>query len=575
MNKTEIRAANRARNTAIHDAAAGTPELLQADNIGLVINVLPAVIANALTVIADGFRARAEAYAGKPRGKSTSDKLKYAETELRGIVVSLLADGIDEEADAGTPIAVMSPPPGPTMSAAVTVTTTVCGLTDGFTTPAAGREPDTCLLNASHLDDGSNHQGKYSRWPARDDDKARWAEANAVHLDAAQAFATDVELTPETVERIAALPEGSMVVEISSSLSPTDLAAAQRTARAESPTYGTVPEIFGPDSYAEAMIDLPEIFGPDHAGFDDSVMRPFVLDETTALPRRGHRSVSQIETYNACGMKYRLRYRDGVSGPPAWFLVGGTIFHRAVERICWKLPDLATYEAAVAGGWAPDLEGLWKYFYDDEVSRVETSSGVKHENWRHSTQRNGTREDCDWWEANGLEMLKTYFAWHCARLRDDWEILRIDAEHLAVELEFVLDVGGVPVKGYIDTAWFSRKRGVVEIIDEKTGASTPGDSFQLGMYGHAIVDFLTRYWDDHASQLGFTAGFYNARKGELKLTKAPVLEQHPWEEIVYQTTTMDRAEREGVYLANTNTNYGGCGSCELRKACPIGARRGG
>jgi hypothetical protein len=580
MNKDQIREANRKRNTAIHDAAAATPEFLTADNIGDAIYALVPVVANALSTVADQFRARAEEYAAKPRGASTAGKLKYAETELRGIVVSLLADGIDEQRSApkasvaGTAMTVPSSMGAHGDRAPEAV---LCGLTDKL--DEAGTSP--CLLSSEHLREGSSHQGRTRRWPFMLGDLERWEllQMGSVDLRPAQ-LAADSGYVDDG--RIAALPDASMGV--------TDACVCPRDQRVychHDPCFGgadiegfhprdvfapaniEIPAIWGPDSFAEALIDIPEIFPPEHVGPDLSEMRPFVLDPTTALPSPKHRSVSQIETYNACGMKYRLRYRDGLRGKPAWFLVGGTMFHRAVEEICKRLPTLSAFGALTEQGWNPDLDKLWTFFYEDEINAVQVSSGVKAEDWRVSKG-----EDAAWWRVNGAEMLRTYYAWHCGRLRDGWEIAKDPYGGLIVEYEFTLNVDGVPVKGYIDQAWWSVRRGVVEVGDLKAGASTPGDSFQLGMYGNALVDLFARAQDAMTLDASnVTAGFYNARKGELKLTERPVLEMHPRAEIAYQVGTMDAAERAGVYIANTQTNYGGCKSCEFKRACPIGVRR--
>lgn len=45
----------------------------------------------------------------------------------------------------------------------------------------------------------------------------------------------------------------------------------------------------------------------------------------------GHRSFSSFTSWLRCGKAWELEREIGIQGEPAWWFVGGTAFHNAVE----------------------------------------------------------------------------------------------------------------------------------------------------------------------------------------------------------------------------------------------------
>lgn len=612
----------RERNTALVSAALGEQRFRDVAGEREAATLMPAALAAALDTLWRLWDAHADeiAKAGKRGAKGQSEQWHWAAGQLATVARSLEVDGVmssepivcdavnnlggrcvrTDDGHTSHTYASVDPQarvPAPTTSEAEPL---ICDTPDFV--EGADHKPDRCLLSQAHLGDGSHHQGRYSRWPQRDDDGERRrrnptpAEIAAYLngetddlpvsappvLEGVAGLFDDITMTPDQAAKLAALPDATMVID-GVFQSSEEFVNGPRPDDALDPGGAWAWDEMRkpPEERADVNPDIPTILAPDNDAPpvapqpDLTQVRPFIPIESELQSHKPHRSVSQIELYNECGMKYRLRYRDGVASAPAWYLVGGTAFHAAAKIIADRLPTLAHYEAETAAGWTPSLQALWVSCLAAEIATAEQETGIARSGWRSSKNEDGA-----WWLTNGENMVRNYFAWHCARLRDGWSILRTRAGATVAELEFNIFVGnqGVAVKGFIDQAWWSTKRGVVEVIDFKTGNSSPGDSFQLGVYAHALrlIEESGEGLDPGTPVLDaehVTAGYYNPRKDVLTLTATPVLERHPWAEIVYQVTTMDAAERANVYLANTNTNYGGCGSCELRKACPVGARR--
>lgn len=263
-----------------------------------------------------------------------------------------------------------------------------------------------------------------------------------------------------------------------------------------------------------------------------------------------HLSVSQVETLSDCGMKYKLQRLDGIREVPAWWNIGGTAFHATIEW--WERQYFAT-------GTRPGTGQSLARFEDElyaEILNAEGSIGaeIRSAQWRAG---GSGKENGAWWRENGALMVTKYVAAH------QGDGPEISSSHgPAIELEFELDVDGIPVKGFIDQVRHSADPAsssgtAFHVVDLKAGRSAPGGTFQLGVYAHAF----RRAIDTSAPILG---RYWLARKGEY--TQPVDLDRAwPWEAIAYRVHMAERIRRAGLYQPRESSF---CGSCGVNDACP-------
>lgn len=275
------------------------------------------------------------------------------------------------------------------------------------------------------------------------------------------------------------------------------------------------------------------------------------------LPVPEHASVSQVQLMGECGLKYWLRYRRGAPERPSWAMVGGSALHGCIEEI-ENQPQ--TWQAAIAHHEVPDL---WRQHFEAHIIQTKVKNPLfPIETWHAS--KSG-KEDRAWWDSDGPEMVHRYLEWRRAWVATGWEIVHDDKGPM-VEHEFLLFTGGKPVKGFIDSVWYHRERNLLAIIDAKSGASAPPDYFQPAVYARA----LRQMRDVSATILG---GYWDARKGELTAPGLVELEvRHPATEVSFRLGMLEAMNNAGIYMPNTNSAYGGCNSCSLKRSCPIGSR---
>lgn len=281
-----------------------------------------------------------------------------------------------------------------------------------------------------------------------------------------------------------------------------------------------------------------------------------------------HRSVSQVQGYADCGTRYALSDLER----PAWWNVGGKAFHACAEEI---------NHSAHAEGFGPlalDTDGarsahesFWLYHFDAAIAE-QTLAAPDHppSTWRAA---NRGSEHYDWWRVEGPAMVTKYVQWLSGMHTDGWRIATVPAGPV-IEYEVTMDVGAsVPNLSIIDLALTrahqkeTHAHGGAEllIVDLKAGGSPPKDTFQLGVYGWALVAAgVTR---DPSSVRG---AYYRARKGTIVPDVAsrvgwPVLDLHPWPDVVQRYRDQDAMERQGIYMPNV-TNF--CGGCGVRDLCP-------
>jgi DNA adenine methylase len=277
-----------------------------------------------------------------------------------------------------------------------------------------------------------------------------------------------------------------------------------------------------------------------------------------------HKSFSQVETAEDCGMKSLLNRaaRSNLipAGQPQWASVGGTAFHSAIEQIETGI--------LVAGGAGPEtpsiIQSLWLGALDATIIGTETQTQTDRKDWRVA---NKGLEGFDWWRVEGERMVKMYLDYHTIERRQAASILRLkDAaggpDRLAIELPFRLDVDGVADDGFIDQVWYDQASPTpFAVRDLKSGRSEP-DTFQLAGYAWA----LSRQWSVPIEM--FTGAFWLARKG-IYSTPIVIAERHPWDEMVFRFHNAQRAEQAQIATPRVS---GFCNGCEHKLLCPAGPR---
>ena len=188
-----------------------------------------------------------------------------------------------------------------------------------------------------------------------------------------------------------------------------------------------------------------------------------------------YRSVSQRNQYDRCPYSYYLARIEKVWQKPAAWLPMGSAIHEAIEL--WEKSDrtLTREEAHEAARDA----------YVREVSKY-TDVTPNFAWWQHSGPYRG-EDDL----ARRFDMLPEhvdrYIDWAEAHPNEKiWIVVGNDPalDLIASELEFNVEFGDVPVRGFIDLVIIDQNDQLV-VRDVKTG-NTPGDDFQLGVYARAI-----------------------------------------------------------------------------------------
>lgn len=279
-----------------------------------------------------------------------------------------------------------------------------------------------------------------------------------------------------------------------------------------------------------------------------------------------HRSVSQVEGFSDCGTRYALSDME----TPAWWNVGGKALHRCVETINRYVAMYRSFNDAAPG--VRDAEHMWLKAFDAEISDQHAATpDHPMSTWRAAKKG---LENYDWWRVEGPPMIERYVAWLRGMLADGWQIARTVDGRPVIELEVYTNVGAaVPNLSIIDLALYHGPRDLVLVVDVKAGNSAPKSTFQLGVYGWALLGVLA----GNLRRDRVRGAYYRARTGELVPNAVqgipsnagwPILGIHPWADVVQRYRETDMIERQGVYIPNVTTFCGGCG---VRDLCPAQA----
>lgn len=327
--------------------------------------------------------------------------------------------------------------------------------------------------------------------------------------------------------------------------------AAVRQAATENPAYALAAPGGMEARYPDGMPMMPALtklsVGPSGPSVP-VVVSPFVLP-TGALALPSAMSWSREEELGSCGLKYRIKRESGDGQPeqPSWWLIGGSAVDAIVNEICRGVK--VDYDPAQA--------------FRDELAAEIARREVANPDWPIGSWKAADkgRQDGAWWREHGAVMCQNYYAWHIKREEDGWMVAGVQ---LSLEGSFI---AGRPFLGYVDQVWIHQATRTLEIVDTKSGG-TPANVNQLRHYAVALASF-----PNHAELLRTSTvrlATYDARNATLKQLGDGNPERHrPLVEFMV-TSAWRQLEMEH-FPANTNSGYGGCGSCAVRRACPVGS----
>lgn len=310
----------------------------------------------------------------------------------------------------------------------------------------------------------------------------------------------------------------------------------------DNPSTGDVPRI-----------ERPTLAAPVPNATDFPARQRMAVAEVVEHGRRRargaeHRSYSQVSGFEECGTRFAL---SDMERRPAWWNVGGNAVHSTIETINRHI--LMDHDPTNF-----DTPGRWAQQFARTVAEVEYTSGVPHEHWRAAAKGS---EAYDWWRVEGEAMVSRWLDFLVRRYAAGWRL-----SHVEHEISLPVDGVPVPVTAILDAVLHKLDPSIPdggqvwEIVDIKAGKSAPRDSFQIaGLYhwalwrelrvaGHADPCIDTSYWLARSDSL---------------IPQPPIA----WSDVVARVSMMDRAERQGLYVARPGIF---CGSCEVRDLCPSG-----
>lgn len=184
-----------------------------------------------------------------------------------------------------------------------------------------------------------------------------------------------------------------------------------------------------------------------------------------------YRSVSQIKQYERCPQSYKLSRIDKVWQRPAAWLPQGSAVHEAAEA--WE-----------RSGRTLTLEQTQDAFRESYQKHVNAYCEITPNfGWWSASGPYAGKADVERRYKIGLEQTAKYIDWYTNHPR---EVIWIAPDGTpGIEIGFDIDLDGIPIRGFIDAV--IQVPNEVIVRDNKTG-NTPGDDFQLAVYGIALAE---------------------------------------------------------------------------------------
>lgn len=249
------------------------------------------------------------------------------------------------------------------------------------------------------------------------------------------------------------------------------------------------------------------------------------------------RSVSQVEQYEKCSWRWYLQRVERVQPRPAAWSFHGTAFHSAAEA--WERSSRRM-----------DPQGVQEVFSDEYTAMVNKALDKEPNTdvWLAAGRYTGG-EDIERRYILGLEQTAAYVEWSRVNQPAIWTEPAEDVPGL--ELSFMVELGGIKVRGFIDQA-LDEGEGTVRVRDLKTGSTK--SKFQLQTYSVA----MRQQWGVNVE----SADWYLAKDG--RLSRPVKVAEVSEDEIGQRYADMDASVKAGNFPANPGFD---CRFCDMAHAC--------
>jgi putative RecB family exonuclease len=258
-------------------------------------------------------------------------------------------------------------------------------------------------------------------------------------------------------------------------------------------------------------------------------------------------SFSRLNTYNGCGLKYKLAYIDGVAQRPSGAFLGGGAVHDAIQF------------GEQSDRWATDagVAVIADFFLDVFLDRVaDAEEGDLPIRWGGRKSRDWPEgEDETWWKWYGPVAVRRYAA---IRRADEAAGYQVREGGTEMRIGAALP-DGTQVVGYVDAFLIVTGDGELLIRDWKTGRPYGNDPLQLATYAWAM---------DQAGIASPTCGQYVYLKTADRKKAFATFDLTPFIPIV-ERLYVDLATgiRSGHFPLKPGMF---CSSCSVAHKCPYG-----
>lgn len=198
------------------------------------------------------------------------------------------------------------------------------------------------------------------------------------------------------------------------------------------------------------------------------------------------------------------------------------------------------------------LDLIWQKAFNEAIGAEQEKSEQNPLDWRaggRATKEWPDKENGDWWNVHGLQMLHTFVeVWDNSGLQVWHTPENIPALELLLNVKF----GDTLVKSFIDLVAVTAD-GELAVIDYKTGKSMPSN-MQLGLYASALeLQFGVR------PSIGY---YYDARKGQMVHTTG--LDRWTPELFTELFRQFEIAVSNKIFLPNVGMS---CSTCSVGDYC--------
>lgn len=252
-----------------------------------------------------------------------------------------------------------------------------------------------------------------------------------------------------------------------------------------------------------------------------------------------YRSTSQLTQYEQCPWAYKLQRIDKAHRRPAAWSAQGTAVHRAAE--VWEISRREMTRL--------EVEAVFSETYDKELNHELERTPDLRDWFRSGGYGRTVEQDIERRYDLGLEQTGKLLDWY-EKHPEDYPLL-LDTGP-AVEVPFVMDIGGVEVVGITDRIEHGR------VVDIKTGKKAPEDYIQLKVQAMAARE---RGVPVHK------AAYFMANTGAPTFTKE--VSEKDEQEITKRFLDLDQNVKAGNFEPRPDPNT--CKMCSVAMSCEFRA----